>query len=202
MKIYNQALVRFRRLFFFSLIASIFAFSPAFSQSNKYTLLVQQTPSDGGQVTPLAGSYKYDPGTEITLTAKPNNGYEFAYWLGDVSNQQASSTIVLLNKPKIIIAVFQPIQNNLNVSGDIGGGGAISGLVSNPVTIGQPASLSSGGAGKPQQQKVYAPAGENPPVVPEPATGVLLTLGSILTFTKKRKRKVNLSQNESRIPLS
>jgi hypothetical protein len=190
MKVESPAHVGFSRFLFFFLITVSTAISPAFCQSSKITLLVQQTPNEGGEVTPLAGVYKCEPGSEITLTATPNTGYEFLYWLGDVSDQRSASTVVHLNKPKIVIAVFEPIRDNLNVSNNISGGGGSSYLGNNPITIGQPASL-SGGGGKPQQQKIYFPAGEKPPVVPEPATGVLLAIGSLFTFKRRRKRKIN-----------
>lgn len=202
MKIDKPAQVGYRGVLIYFVITLSLVSWPAHCQGKEITLLIQQTPSDGGQVTPLAGTYKYAQGSEVTLTAKPREGYEFAYWLGDVSDQQTISTVVHLNKPKIVIAVFQPIQNDLNVSGNFGGGGASGGLVSSPVTIGIPTSLSTGGGGKTQQQKIYVPSGENPPVVPEPATGVLLTLGSLLTFSKRRRNRISPSRNESRtLPL-
>ncbi len=202
MKVNSPAYVGFKGVLFTCVIAVSCLVSPAYCQGRKITLLVQQTPNEGGAVAPLAGVYRYDPDSEVTLTATPNNGYEFLYWLGDVSDQQSISTVVHLNKPKIVIAVFEPIKGSLNVPNNISGGGGGGGLINNPVTVGQPASLSGGGGGKPQQTKVYAPAGEKNPVVPEPATGVLLALGSLLTFTKRRKRKFTQSQSESRTSLS
>ena len=204
MKTNNAELVRLRGILLTFIISVLCAFSPAYCQGQQVTLLVQQTPDEGGAVTPLAGTYKYEPDSDITLTALPNPGYEFAYWLGDVSDQKSISTVVHLDKPKIVIAVFQPIQSNLEVSGRIssGGGGGRAGLVSNPVTIGMPAGISGTGGGKPQQQKVYFPAGEKPPVVPEPATGVLLTLGSLFAFKKRRKSRINPARNRIRTCLS
>lgn len=203
MKFNSPARVGFRGILFTIVFVLGGVSSPAYCSIQKMTLLVQQTPNDGGEVTPLAGTYKYDADTEVTLTATPNTGYEFLYWLGDVSDQQSPSTLVRLDKPKIVIAVFEPIQVAINGSSLItssGGGGG--GLVNNLVTIGQPASLSGGGAAKPQQLRVYAPVGEKPPVVPEPATGALLGLGSLFTFAKRRRRKINLSQNGNRKSLS
>ncbi len=201
MKIERPALSGFRVLISFVIVLSCVTF-PAYCKGGTITLLIQQTPKDGGEVTPLAGTYKYDQNSEVTLTAKPKEGYEFAYWLGDVSSQESISTVVHLDKPKIVIAVFQPIQNNLNISGNAGGGGGGNGLVNTPVTIGMSAGLSGGGGGKPQQQKVYVSSGEKPPVVPEPATGVLLAIGGLLTFSKRRKKTISLSRSESRTPLS
>lgn len=201
MKINSPAQVGFRGILFTIVFTLSSVFTPAFCNGQKMTLLVQQSPNEGGEVTPLAGTYKYDADSEITLTATPSSGYEFLYWLGDVSDQQSTSTVVHLNKPKIVIAVFEPIQVSLDSAGRISGGGAGGGMVNNTLTIGQPASL-SGGGGKPQQQKVYVPAGDKPPVTPEPATGALLALGSLFTFSKRRRRKISLSQNRIRTSAS
>jgi len=171
-------------------------FSSAYCQSRQITLLVQQTPNEGGQVTPLAGAHKFDQDSQITLTATPNTGYEFLYWLGDVNEKDSTSTVVHLDKPKIVIAVFQAAQGNLDASSHVsGGGGGGGGLMNNHVNIGNSGSISGGGGGgKPQQQRVYAPAGDKPPVVPEPATGILFALGSLFTFAKRHRKKFILSR--------
>ena len=191
MKVDSPAYVGYKGILFACLIVVSSVLTPVYCQNQKVTLLVQQTPSEGGAVTPLAGAYKYDPDSEVTLTATPSAGYEFLYWLGDVSDQQSLSTVIHLNKPKIVIAVFEPIRGSIDTPGISSGGGGGAGLINNPVTVGQPASLSTGGAGKPQETKVYAPAGEKLPVIPEPATGVLLALGSLFTFRKRHKQKFN-----------
>jgi hypothetical protein len=194
MKRINPAHVGFRGVFFTLVIVVISTFSPAYSQNQKMTLLVQQTPNEGGEVTPLAGAYKYEQGSEVTLTATPNNGYEFLYWLGDVSSQESVNTTVHLDKPKIVIAVFEQIKGGIEAPNMNGGGGGGGGLGSNQVTISSSGGI-SGGGGKPQKQTVYVPSGDKPPVVPEPATGLLLALGSLFAFKKRTRRKFNPAQN-------
>ena len=163
--------------------------APAYCQSHNISLLVQQTPNEGGAVTPVAGVYAFEPESQVTLTATPSPGYEFICWLGDVSDHEANSTVVLLNKPKIVVAVFEQNQGGLDVSGIPGGGGGGGSLTTASSSgIIQPASLSSTTGAKPQGA-VYASAPENPPAIPEPATGVLMTLGSLFAFTKRRKKK-------------
>jgi len=179
-----------RGIVFVLAIALSVVMSPAYCQAQNITLLVQQTPFEGGAVTPLAGAHHFEQNQEITLTATPNEGYEFLYWLGDVSNQESTNTTVQLDKPKIVVAVFEPIRDSIDVSSLSGGGGGGGGLISNPVTIGQPASISGTGSKKPKQT-AYAPSSEDPPVIPEPATALLLTLGSLFTFTKRRRKNVN-----------
>ena len=192
----NPAYVGYIEVVFTFIIVLCCICTSAYSQEQNYTLLVQQTPDEAGEVTPDSGIHKFAEDSEVTLTATPKPGFEFLYWLGDVSNQDSSSTVVRLDKPKIVIAVFKPVQDELKtgtspVSGSGGGGAA---LYHNPVTISSPGAISGTGAKSSDSQKVYVPSGDTPPVIPEPATGLLLTLGSVLTFTK-RKRKISPSQN-------
>ncbi len=202
MKVKYPANVGFRSVFLAVIILASCTFSSAYCQSQKITLLVQQNPSDGGQVTPNEGTYKYDQNSEVTITAAPNKGYEFLYWLGDVSNQESISTTVRLDKPKIVIAVYEPVKSSDDVSerniptfSGGGGGGGGGGLVGNRVSIGNSISISGGGGGIPQKPTtIYVPVGENSPVVPEPATGLLLALGSLFTLTKRRSEKTNPSR--------
>lgn len=170
-------------------IALSFFCTPAFCESEKVTLLVQQSPDNGGAVTPASGAYKYDQDSEVTLTATPNEGYEFLYWLGDVSDKESTSTVVHLDKPKIVIAVFAKTKDNMETPNHGGGGGSGGGLASSPTYIGAGGGISGTGGGKPQ--KVYVSGNSKPPVVPEPATGLLLTIGSLLTFAKRRAKKIN-----------
>ena len=79
----------------------------AYSQAAGTTLLLQQTPVQGGMITPGLGVHNLQTGTEITLTAVPKPGYQFVYWIGDVDEPAANSTTVYLDSPKIIIAVFE-----------------------------------------------------------------------------------------------
>ena len=177
----------------FVIALSLFC-TPAFCQGEKVTLLVQQSPDNGGAVTPASGAYKYDQDSEVTLTATPSAGYKFLYWLGDVSDKESTSTVVHLDKTKIVIAIFERVGDTINVSNHSGGGGSSGGLASSPAYISQGGGI-SGGGGKSQKPIVYAPSGDKTPVIPEPATGLLLVLGSLFTFTKRRRRQINPSQN-------
>jgi len=162
-------------------------FAPAYCQTPDVALLLQQSPTKGGVITPIAGVYHFELNSELTLTAVPKPGYQFVYWLGDVSDPAATNTIVYLDKPKIIIAVFEQSEYRVLAAEDGllgGGGGGGSGLVTTIANYGQTGSISGGaGGGKPKIQKsVYS---KNNEVIPEPATGVLLVLGSLFAFTRR-----------------
>ena len=73
-------------------------FVPAYCQTSDVALLLQQTPNKGGAITPDPGVYHYKQNSEVTLTAAPKPGYQFLYWIGDVSDSSAISTIVYLDK--------------------------------------------------------------------------------------------------------
>lgn len=81
----------------------------------QYTLVV--TASEGGTVSTEGGTY--DEGTEVTVTATPDDGYEFIEW--DGNDNQSNSFTVSINSNITIQANFQIIQLNENYysSGDI-----------------------------------------------------------------------------------
>lgn len=164
-----------------------------------YALMVQQTPVDGGTVTPDVGVHNVSANGAVTVTATPKAGYQFAYWLGDVSDATANSTVVSLNSPKIVVAVFQRSEYELPfetpATGEGGGGGGGGGLSPNreqAVGGGGGISPASGPANIKGPTYVVNQSsssnGDKPPVpeVPEPATVLLLGIGSLLVFKRKK----------------
>jgi len=196
---------------------AVFLVQPAYCQTGGVALLVQQTPSQGGLVSPEVGVHYYDSGAAVTLIAVPRPGYQFVYWLGDVLDPTASKTIAYLDKPKIIVAVFTQVEQGQMVVGQgvpTGGGGGdfispgetIS--PSQPISPSEPISPSAtrtGGVGSPPDSPIRPPTEGtpdplppygppplppdepplNPPDVPEPATGLLLTLGGLALLRKR-----------------
>ncbi len=162
-------------------------FAPAYCQTSDVALLLQQTPSKGGAITPTAGVHHFELNSEITLTAAPKPGYQFLYWLGDVSDPAATKTVVYLDKPKIIIAIFEQTENGTlveEVGLSFGGGGAGgSGLVNTVANFGYTGGMSSGAGGRAKSPKVVYV--KNIEAIPEPATGVLLLLGSLFAFARR-----------------
>ena len=175
---------------------AIFFIQPAYCQTGGVALLVEQTPSQGGLVSPELGVHHYDSGSQVTLIAVPRPGYQFVYWLGDVLDPTASKTVAYLDKPKIIVAVFTQVEQGQTV----GGQGVPSGGGGDFISPGEPISPSAtrtGGAGStpgsPEEPPTEGtpdpdPPDEpplDPPDVPEPATGLLLTLGGLALLRKR-----------------
>lgn len=161
-------------------------FAPAYGRAGDVMLLLEQSPVKGGEITPVAGMYHLEPGSQVSLTAVPKPGYQFLHWLGDVSDPTATSTVVHLNKPKIIVAVFEPTERILGKQVPAGGGGG-GGLFPTSVNLSWPGGLSAGGAGSQTRPYAYYAVEGNEPV-PEPATGVLLLMGGLLAFRRRRTR--------------
>ncbi len=186
---------------------AIFFIQPAHCQTGGVALLIQQTPSQGGLVSPELGVHHYDSGSEVTLIAVPRPGYQFVYWLGDVLDPTASKTIAYLNKPKIIVAVFEQVEQGQLVVGQgvpSGGGGGDFISPGEPIS---PSAARTGGVGSPSSSHTTKPPTEGtpdpvppdgpppplppdeppigPPDVPEPATCLLLTLGGLALLRKR-----------------
>jgi len=168
---------------------------PAYCQSDDPVLLLQQTPPEAGKITPGVGVHNFESGTEVTLTAVPKPGYQFIYWLGDVSDPTANRTIVYLDAPKIVLAVFERSEYEFLVvqesSQSAPGGGGL--FASAPDYARQGG---GGGAKRPSKwRRPTPPEPEEPeepeepyiPVpIPEPATILLLGFGSLALLRKRR----------------
>jgi hypothetical protein len=169
-------------------------FAPAYCKNRDVALLLQQTPAQGGATTPVAGVYHFVPGSEVTLTAVPERGYQFNHWLGEVSDPTASSTVVYLDKPKVIVAVFKQTKYGILGAGEslpTGGGGG-GGLIHTGGDYGKPVALSTGGGqgGKRRLQSLAdSKSTEGVSEVPEPATAALLVMGGLLAFARRGRKK-------------
>jgi len=181
-----------RRLAWAAAIVVWGLFAAADCQAQEVLLLLEQTPVKGGDITPIAGVHHFKPGSEVVLSASPKPGYQFVHWLGDVSDATARSTVVYLNKPKVIVAVFgQTEHGSKDILPAAGGGGGRSGLMPTAGKFFPQGGISpaGGGGGKPQPGPVtyVLDTKKTTPEVPEPATGVLLVVGSLLAFARRRK---------------
>jgi prepilin-type N-terminal cleavage/methylation domain-containing protein len=89
----------------------------------QFTLSIAASPTAGGTTTPAPGTYTYDAGTSVTLTALVNAGYRFGSWSGDASGTVSSTTIVM-NGNKSVTANFIK-QWRLTVTANPSAGGAV-----------------------------------------------------------------------------
>jgi len=63
----------------------------------------------GGTIDPEPGTYIFNEGAEVTITATPNSGYIFSNWSGDASGTDNTITIIL-DSDKSITANFSEIK--------------------------------------------------------------------------------------------
>ncbi len=80
---------------------------PVSAQIDNTSLLIQKSPSQGGTINLSEGLHHFERDAEVTLRAIPNLGYQFVYWIGDVSDATSPGTVVYLDTPKIVVAVFE-----------------------------------------------------------------------------------------------
>jgi len=183
---------------------------PAYCQTDGTALLLQKTPLQGGKVSPSAGIHKFELNTELTLTAVPKPGYQFVYWLGDVSDPTANSTTVYLDAPKIVIAVFEQAEFEFLIVEKRAKSTPAGGLHRSAADYSR-GGYTGGGAKRPSKWSPPTPPEEEPeeeenfpvpepgeeendfPVpepIPEPATALLLVLGGLFAFARRRPKVV------------
>jgi hypothetical protein len=188
----------------FSLVQAAYSMDGR-SLTDDTVLLLQQSNPGAGTVSPGLGVHHFGLNEEVTLSATPRPGYRFMYWLGEVTDPVANRTIVYLDAPKIIIAVFEQAEFGFlvplelqNTLGGIGGLRPSSGDYSN---------TAGGGDIRWPEYKWPEPPRWNPPSppeepelpdefpipqMPEPATVLLLGLGGLLFI---RRRPANQYKN-------
>ena len=211
MKSNDSIFVGYRHLALVLVVVLCGLVESAYCAADRAALLLQQTPLQGGTVSPSVGVHQFDLNSDVTLTAVPKPGYQFVYWLGDVSDPTSNNTVAYLNAPKIIIAVFEQVEYELlaveemaqSTSGgsglrpsarDYGGGGGGGGGGMRPRKWRWPTPPEE----EEEEQEDFPVPEEDIPVpeqgedlpapkVPEPATGVLLVLGSMMALARRRQ---------------
>lgn len=73
-----------------------------------------------GVVIPELGVYEKPQDTVMELQARPEDGWEFSHWKGEVAEKNNSSTTVLVDKNKTVIAVFTNFTSSPIVLEDLG----------------------------------------------------------------------------------
>lgn len=192
-----------------SLIAAVVLLSfavPGFCQNGNVAVMIQQSPPEGGVVTPGTGVHSLAANSELMLSAVPRPGYQFVCWLGDVSDTSASRTATFANSPKIIIAVFERTQFDFLAGLEKSQSGPAQRLF--PSAADYSRQESSPVAGKrphkwhypeppdddPEEPEFPVPNDENDfpvPEIPEPATAILLAIGSHFALRHVSRRKIS-----------
>jgi len=158
------------------LLSAFLLLTTANSQAQEPALLLQQSPVKGGSITPESGVHYFNLNTNITITALPEPGYRFIYWLGDVSNPTSNITVVNLDSPKIVIAVFEREEYEFLADAVAGTTSAPTGGLTTSSRDYSRAGFSGGGGG----------GGRRIQEIPEPVTAALILVGGIFVFTHKQ----------------
>jgi hypothetical protein len=188
----RQSAIGIRQLRLVFAIIAFWLIVPAYCQSKDMVLLLEQTPVKGGDITPVAGVHYFKPNSEVILTAVPKTGYKFIHWLGEVSDPTSTKTVVYLNEPKVIIAVFEQAEQSISTDGNdlhIGGGGGGGGLFPTALDLSRPGGFDGGGGAKPQKPIYYVKDKKPMPEVPEPATGLLMMMGGLFALKRRGTKR-------------
>ncbi len=178
-------------------------FDPDSYYDRGYSLLIEQSPIDAGKVAPQIGVYKAGLDEVVTLTAIAKPGYQFVYWLGDVTDPTTNETTILVDSPKIVIAVFERSEFELPLEVGIVSGRGRGGLRRTPDFRPRRRGGAAGGVDVPPPIEPPEPPGHEFPVpaepfpvpennddeIPEPATMTLLGLGAALLTLGRGKRR-------------
>ncbi len=77
----------------------------------------------GGAVTiPGEGSFAYQDGAVVNLTAVPASGYQFTSWSGDVANTGVATTTITMSGNKSVTAAFTAVTTTTQPPPDDGEG--------------------------------------------------------------------------------
>ncbi len=150
----------------------------------QYELCIEQSPAQAGKLSPDSGTHQYSADAIVVLSAEPQPGYQFAYWLGDVADPKSQRTTVHVNSSKVVVAIFQPAKEDYPTEVLIGGGGGGGGgAVPTRIDLSTPGGGIAGGVAKSKSAVVSVPV---PVPVPEPTTILLLGAG-VLALRRKRR---------------
>jgi hypothetical protein len=155
---------------------------PARGDTSAYALFIERSPADAGNVTPKTGAHRFSANSRVALSADPRPGYRFAYWLGDVSDPSAQRTTIVVNEPKVVIAVFSPEPRKRAEEQVRSPGGGGSGMMVPTATDFSTPTWSPAGGAEGKTVPVLVPV----IVTPEPSTITLIGLGLVLLRRARR----------------
>ena len=158
--------------------------------------MLEITPPQGGSLNIVPGVYSYDRFAVVTLVATPKPGYQFVYWMGNVTNAATGTTMVFLDSPKMVIAVFERNKfETVGLENDyMGGSGSGGGLIrsaseSYAGISGDVSSVSDSSSNDSTEDE----EGDVPVPVPEPVTVALFSAG-FLMLAKSRRNGENITE--------
>ncbi len=193
MRRYSSIFIRWRAVILAVMFILCALLEPAYCETDGTALLLQQTPPQGGTITPDVGVHHFDLNTDVTLTAVPRPGYQFVYWLGDVSDPTANRTVVYLDAPKIVIAIFERAEYKFLDVQERAQSAPGGGLFAGAADYARHGFFGGGGRRPngprpPDQEPQPEPDDDDFPVpIPEPATVCLLGLGGLILLRRKRR---------------
>jgi hypothetical protein len=89
------------------------AVTAVFEQIPVYTLTINA--ADGGTTDPAAGSYPYDEGAVVEITATPETGWQFLRWEGDITSTDPT-TLVNMDGDKTVTPVFEILSYDVTIN--------------------------------------------------------------------------------------
>lgn len=177
-------------------------FQAAYAQESVPALLMQQTPADGGSVSPNIGVHYFETRARVALRATARPGYQFVYWLGDVGDPTSPATVVELDSTKIVVAVFERVEHDLGLASEHSLSGPTGGVFGGAGDYSRGGFSGSGRRRPSRYSRAAEPGAEAdsdefpvpesddfPVPVPEPATVVLLAFGSVVCRAGIRDRR-------------
>jgi hypothetical protein len=81
----------------------------------QYALTISVYPQGGGSTNPAVGTYYYDAGSTVTVSATPAPGYTFDYWELDGVRYTTNPITVSMNAPRTLKAVFKQATSDVIV---------------------------------------------------------------------------------------
>lgn len=173
--------------------------SPVIAQDEEFALLVQTSPAYAGLVTPSTVVQMSGLDKLVDITATPRDGYEFVYWLGDVADPTNNITTVLVDTPKMVIAIFERSELAIPPSSGspasaVGATTAAAGPASRLTRSRQVSYSHAMSAVTPDTPRYNYPSYPTPtftvdlPVVPIPEPATMILLGSGVVMLVRRKR--------------
>jgi hypothetical protein len=91
----------------------------------EYSLSVTTNPDEGGSVDSESGTY--EEGTEVTVEATANDGWEFAGWSGGIESDENPLTVTIEEDTDLtaLFSKVEPTEYDLIVSADPSEGGSV-----------------------------------------------------------------------------